>query len=91
MQFTGEERKVKKTVEYKLQLHAHNGSGFDSWVVLNSPPSDKHIVVISKNGKRYFSLRDFNGYTQKGKRQTRQYSLFRCGMTLLYYSLKIGV
>ena len=30
-------RKVKYTiVEYKLQLIAHNGSGFDTWVVLNN-------------------------------------------------------
>ena len=29
--FKGEERKVNnKIVEYNLQLHAHNGSGFDS-------------------------------------------------------------
>ena len=30
----GEERKVKnKIVEYNLQMHAHNGSGFDTWII----------------------------------------------------------
>ena len=33
--FKGEERKIKnKIVEYNLQLHAHNGSGFDTWIIL---------------------------------------------------------
>ena len=47
----GGERKVKnKIVENNLQMHAHNGSGFDSWIVLNNLPCDKHIVDIIKNG-----------------------------------------
>ena len=32
-------------------MHAHNGSGFDTWILLNNLPCDKHIVNISKNGK----------------------------------------
>ena len=40
----GEERTVnKKIVEYNLQLHAYNGSGFDIWIILNNFPCDKHI------------------------------------------------
>ena len=47
LKFKGEERKVKnKIVDYSLQLHAHNGSGFDTWSVLNNLPCDKHIVDI---------------------------------------------
>ena len=48
-----DERKTinNKTVEYNLQLHAHNGSGFDIWIVLNNLPCDKHIVDIFKNVK----------------------------------------
>ena len=35
--FKGEERKVtNKIVEYNLQMHAHNGSGFDTWNILNN-------------------------------------------------------
>ena len=40
-----------KVVEYNLQLHAHNFSGFDTWIILNNLPCDKHIVDIIKNGK----------------------------------------
>ena len=52
LKLKGEERKVNnKIVEYNLQLHAHNGSGFDTWVILNNLPCDKHIVDIIKNGR----------------------------------------
>ena len=52
LKFKGEERKVKnKIVEYNLQLHAHNRSGFDTWIIINNLPCDKHIVDIIKNGK----------------------------------------
>ena len=40
----GEER--KKIVEYNLQLFAHNGSVFDTWIILNNLPCDKLIVDI---------------------------------------------
>ena len=85
----GEERKVKnKIVEYNLQLHAHNGSGFDTWMILNNLPCDKHIVAFIKNGKGIIELKVFNGYIQKNKKQIPQYLHFRCGMTHLNYSLK---
>ena len=84
-----EERKVKnKIVEYNLQLHAHNGSGFDTWIILNNLDCDKHIVTIIKNGKGIISLKIFNGYIEKNKKQIAQYLIFRCGMTHLNYSLK---
>ena len=45
LKFKGEERKVNnKIVEYNLQLHADNGNGFDTWIILNNLPCDKHIV-----------------------------------------------
>ena len=44
-----EERKVKnKIFEYNLQMHAHNGSGFDTWIILNILLCDKHIVDLFK-------------------------------------------
>ena len=47
------ERKVKnKNVEYNLQLHAHIGCGFDTWIVLIKLPRDKHIVNRNKNGNK---------------------------------------
>ena len=85
----GEERKVKnKIVEFNLQLHAHNGSGFDTWIILNNLRCDKHIVDIIKNGKGIISLKIFNGLIYKNNKQIPQYLHFRCGMTHLNYSLK---
>ena len=89
LKLKGEERKVKnKIVEYNLQLHAHNGSGFDTWIILNNLPCDKHIVDIIKNGKGIIELRVFNGLIYKNNKQIPQYLHFRCGMTHLNYSLK---
>ena len=86
-----EERKTinNKIVEYNLQMHAHNGSGFDTWLILNNLRCDKHIVGdIIKNGKGIISMKIFNGYIYNGKKQIPQYLIFRCGMTHLNYSLK---
>ena len=89
LRFRGEERPVKnKIVEYNLQLHAHNGSGFDTWIILNNLRCDKHIVDIIKNGKGIISFKMFNGYIEKKKKQIPQYLIFRCGVTHLNYSLK---
>ena len=82
LKFKGDERKVKnKIVEYNLQMHAHNGSGFDTWIILNNLPCDKRIVDIFKNGKGIISLRVFNGLIFKNKKQIPQNLIFRCGMT----------
>ena len=85
----GEERKVKnKIVEYNLQLHAHNGSGFDTWIILNNLPCDKQIVDIIENCKSIIELKVINGYIEKNRKQIPQYLHFRCSMTHLNYSLK---
>ena len=89
LKLKGEELKIRnKVVEYNLQSHAHIGSGFDTWIILNNLPCDKNIVDIIKNGKGNISLRVFNGYIQDNKKQNPQYLIFRCGMTHLNYSLK---
>ena len=48
LKLKGEEYEDKKgkVLEYNLQLHAHNGFGFDTWIVLNNLPCDKRIVNI---------------------------------------------
>ena len=91
LKLKGEERKTinNKIVECNLQMHAHNGSGFDTWLILNNLRCDKHIVGdIIKNGKGIISVKIFNGYIYIGKKQIPQYLIFRCGMTHLNYSLK---
>ena len=92
LKLKGEERKLKnKIVEDNLQLLAHNGSGFDTWLVLNNLDSDKRIVIIVKNGKIVIKMKVFNGYIEKNKIQIPQYLHFRCGMTHLISSLeKLG-
>ena len=85
--------KKGKFSESNLQLHAHNGSGFDTWIVLNSLSCDKRIVNIIKNGNGIFDLKVFNGYIQSktSTKQIPQFLDFRCGMTHLNYSLeKLG-
>ena len=90
LKLKGEERKANnKIVEYNLQLHAHNGSGFDTWIILNNLRCDKHIVGdIFKNGKGIIEMKIFNGMIYINDKQIPQYLHFRCGMTHLNFSLK---
>ena len=89
LKLKGDEVKLKnKIVGYNLQMHAHNGSGFDTWIILNNLRCDKHIVDIIKNGKGTISMEVFNGLIYKNNKQIPQYLIFRCGMTHLNYSLK---
>ena len=85
LKLKGEQRKVNnKIVEYNLQLHAHNGSGFDTWIILNNLRCDKHIVGdIIKNGKGIIEMKILNGLIYKNNKQIPQYLHFRCGMTHL--------
>ena len=84
-----EKKKVgDKIVEYRLQLHAHNGSWFDTWMFLNNLPCDRRIVDLIENGKGIFSLKVLNGYIQSNKKQIPRNIFFSCGMTHLIYSLK---
>ena len=46
-------------------MHALNGNGFDTWIVLNILDCDKRIVNVIKNGKRIIELKVFNGYIEK--------------------------
>ena len=57
--------KKGKVLEYNLQLYAHNGSGFDTWIILNNLSCDKRIVNIIKNGKGNIEIKMFNGYSEK--------------------------
>ena len=91
LKLKGEERKNNKNkiLEHNLQLHAHNGSGFDTWIVLNNLPCDKTIVNIIKNGKGINELKVLNGHI--GNKPIPQHLHFRCGMTHLNYSLEKSV
>ena len=69
-------------------MHAHHGSGFDTWIILNYLPCDKHIVDIIRKGKGIISSKIFNGCIEKNKKQIPEHLMFRCSMTHLNYSLK---
>ena len=91
LSFKGEPKKVKnKIVEYNLYLIAHNGSGFDSYVVLNNLPQWRSVDKLIKNGAGIISLIIFNGYVDQNKK-IPQYVYFRCGRVHINKSLrKIG-
>ena len=69
-------------------MHAHNGSGFDTWIISHDLPCDKHIVDCFENGKIIIEFKRFNGLIQKKDKQIPQYHHFRCGMAHLNNSLK---
>ena len=91
LSFEGEPKKIRnKIVEYNLYLIAHNGSGFDSYVVLNNLPRWRSIVKLIKNGAGIISLKIFNGYVDE-KKKIPQYVHFKCGRVHINKSLrKIG-
>ena len=88
LSFKEELKKINiKVVEYILYLLAHNGSGLDSYVVLNSLPRWRSVVDIIKNGAGTYSLEIFNGNVDE-KEKFPQYVPFRCGRVHINRSLK---
>ena len=88
LSFKGQVKKVKnEIVEYNLCLIAHNGYGFDSYVVLNNLPQWRSVVDLIKNGAGFVSLKIFNGYVDQNKR-IPQYVHFRCRRFHINISLK---
>ena len=88
LSFKGEPKKVKnKIVEYDLYLKAHNGSGFDSYVVLNNLPQWRSVVKTIKNGAGIISLKIFNGYVDPVKKIPQNVH-FRCGRVHINQKLR---
>ena len=88
LSFKGDSKKIKiRIVEYNLYLLAHNGSGFDSCVVLNNLPQRRSVVKLIKNGRGIISMKIFNGYVDQNKKLP-QYVHFRCGRVHINQSLK---
>ena len=78
-----------KIVEYQLQLHAHNGSGFDTWKNLFNLTCERNICNIIKSGKGIFSMKSFNGFVFNDKKKSLPlFVWFRCGMNHVNYILK---
>ena len=84
-QFKGEAKRINsRIVKYKLCLLAHNGSGFDSYIVLNKLPRWRTVVSLIKNGSGIVSLKIFNGYVDQLKSFLNMFIL-----DMDYYILKI--
>ena len=66
---------------------AHNGSGFDSYVVSNNLPQWRSVVKLIKNKRGIAPLKIFNGYVDPVKK-IPQYVHFRCGRVQINQSFK---
>ena len=66
---------------------AHNGSGFDGYVVLNSLHQWRSVVNLIRNGAGIVSLKIFNGYVDQNTK-IPQYVHFRRGRVHINKSLK---
>ena len=66
---------------------AHNGSGFDSYVVINNLLQWRSDVTPIKNGRVIVSLKIFDGYVDE-KKKIPQYVHFRCGRVHINKNLK---
>ena len=71
LQFKEETKKVNnKNVKYNLYILAHNGSGFDSYVVINNLPQWRTVVNLRKNESGIVSLTIFTGYVDENKKKS---------------------
>ena len=88
LKFKGEAKRINnKIVEYNLYLFAHKGSGFDSYVVLNTLPLWRTVVSLIKNGSGIVSLKILNRCVDPVKK-IPQYVHFRDGLLHIEESLK---
>ena len=75
LSFNGEAKKVKnKIVDFNLSLKTRNGSGFDSYVVLNKLPHWRRVVNLIKNEAGIVSLKIYNGYVDPNEKKSSIYS-----------------
>ena len=76
LSFKAEPKNVKnKVIEFNLYLIAHNGSGFDSYVVLNNLPQWRSVVNLIRIGAGLVSITIFNGYVDQSKKILIMFSL----------------
>ena len=76
---------------YRLLLVAHNSSGFDSWIVLNSLVKDITELKIMKTARGLISLSFRCGFKKINTCEVPQYVKFTCTKSHIKGSLnKIG-
>ena len=75
LSFNAEAKKgIKEIVEFNLSLITRNGSGFDSYVVLNNLPQWRSVVNLIKNEAGIASLIIYNGYVDANEKLSSIYS-----------------
>ena len=78
LQIKGEAKKVNiENVTYNFYILAHNGSGVDSYVVLNNLPQWRTVFGTIQNGSGIVSLKKMNGYVDQNNKNPH-YVQFRC-------------
>ena len=70
-----------------MYIVAHNGSGFDSYVVLNNLPQWRTVVSLIQNGSGIVSSGIFNGYVDQVEKIPQNIH-FRCRRVHNIKSLK---
>ena len=78
---------IIKFVKYSLYLLVHEGSGFDSYVVLKNLHQWRTVVSLIENGLGIVSFKIFNGYVDQYKKIPK-YVHFKCGFLHIKDSLK---
>ena len=73
----GEPKKINRNgeefiAEYELKLFAHNGFGFDTWIILNNLPLWCRFMNLIKNVKGIISMKLFNGMVNVKSNSKRQ-------------------
>ena len=69
LSFKGGAEKINtKIVDFNLNMIAHKGSDFDSYVVINNLPQSQIVVNLIKNGAGIISLNLFNGCVDEKKK-----------------------
>ena len=43
-------------------MNAHNGLGFETWIILKNLTCERNVCKIIKSGKGVSSMKVFNGY-----------------------------
>ena len=97
----GEPKKIEKngkkiTIEYEMKMIAHNGSGFDSWIILDNLPEWCRITSMIKTGKGIINMKIYNGMCNVKTNKERkivskgqpQYLVFNCSANHMKSSLR---
>ena len=87
LQIKGEPKDLIIKLLNIIYILAHNGSGFDSYIVLNNLTQWRTNLSLMKNGSGIVSPKIFNGYVDQNQ-ESPQYVQFRWSRVHIDISLK---